>query len=98
MKKFKLDGMSVDELWVLHEEVSRTLAARLSAERRVLVERLNLLSNQRLEPLKPRPYPPVLPKFQNPDNPNEKWSGRGRRPHWVTHQLGLGKRIEDLKI
>jgi DNA-binding protein H-NS len=102
MKKLNLETMSSDTLWTLHEEVSQTLLARLSEEKRVLTERLNQLTHPARghlkPPSKPRFYPPVLPKFHNPDNPAEKWSGRGRTPRWVTQQLGLGKRLEELKI
>ena len=101
MQNFKLERMSIDELWALHETISETLAARLDAEKRVLDERLNQLSNPgraQLKPLKHRFYPPVLPKFRNPDNPAETWSGRGRSPRWVNQQLSLGKRMEELKI
>ena len=36
------------------------------------------------------------PKYADPDNPNQTWSGRGRRPRWVTEQLNSGKSLEDL--
>ena len=89
--------MPIDKLWALHEVISETLAARLDAEKRVLEKRLNLLSNQ-ANTSKRRPYPPVLPKFRNPDDPAETWSGRGRKPRWFTEKLRLGKRLEELKI
>ena len=100
MQKFDLELMPIDELWALHEVISETLAARLAAQKRLLEERLNLLSNQasaQLKPLKRRPYPPVLPKFRNPENPAETWSGRGRPARWIIQQLRSGKRLEELK-
>ena len=97
MQNFKLERMSIDELWALHETISETLAARLDAEKRVLEKRLDLLSNQ-ANTFKRRPYPPVLPKFRNPDNPAETWSGRGRKARWIIQQLRSGKRLEELKI
>ena len=40
----------------------------------------------------------VAPKYRNPANPAETWSGRGRQPAWVqTHVAGGGK-VEDLAI
>ena len=45
-----------------------------------------------------RPYPPVSPKYRNPDQPSETWSGRGKQPRWLVAQLRLGKRIEDFSI
>lgn len=36
--------------------------------------------------------------FRNPDNPQETWSGRGRRPAWLIQQLKAGKSRDDLRI
>ena len=79
------------------EEVRAVLTARIAAEKRVLEERLDQLNTQ-ANTSQRRPYPPVRPKFRNPDNPGETWSGRGRQPRWVVEQLTLGKRMEELKI
>ena len=97
MRNLEFEQMPIDELWALHEEVSEVLAARLAAEKRLLEERLHQLNNQ-ANTSQRRPYPPVRPKFRNPDNPAETWSGRGRRPRWVVEQLRSGKRMEDLQI
>ena len=45
--KLALETMPTDRLWALHEEVSRSLAAGLSEEKRALDERLNRLSKPR---------------------------------------------------
>lgn len=37
------------------------------------------------------------PKYANPDDPNQTWSGRGRRPRWVTEQIEAGKSLEDMR-
>jgi DNA-binding protein H-NS len=97
MHNRELEQMTVDELWALHEEVRAVLTARIAAEKRVLEERLDQLDNQANASGR-RPYPPVKPKFRNPDNPAERWSGRGRQPHWVAEQLRLGRRMEELTI
>ena len=36
------------------------------------------------------------PKYAHPDDSNQTWSGRGRRPRWVTEQLDSGKSLENL--
>jgi DNA-binding protein H-NS len=36
-------------------------------------------------------------KFRNPENPDETWSGRGRRPTWLIRQLEAGKSQDDLR-
>src|SRR6478752_9566740 len=98
MHNFKLEEMPINELWALHEEVRAVLTARIAAEKRVLEERLHQLDNQANTSQRRRPYPPVRPKFRNPGNPAETWSGRGRQPPWVVEQLTLGRRMEELKI
>ena len=40
----------------------------------------------------------VSAKYQNPDNAEDKWSGRGRQPKWVQAALGHGRKLEDLAI
>jgi DNA-binding protein H-NS len=97
MHNFKLEEMPINELWALHEEVRAVLTARIAAEKRVLEERLHQLDNQANASGR-RPYPPVRPKFRNPDNPAETWSGRGLQPRWVAEQLRSGKRMEELQI
>lgn len=40
----------------------------------------------------------VPPKFCNPDNPQETWTGRGRKPKWVEECLARGMTLADLEI
>lgn len=103
MKQSNLQLLSIDELWILHEAIAATLAAKIAAEKKVLEERLKLLAKAHVEQtVKPfrrhRPYPPVLPKFRNPDEPAETWAGRGKQPRWVRKQLRSGKRMDDFRI
>ncbi|WP_315828641.1 H-NS histone family protein [Bradyrhizobium sp. SZCCHNG3015] len=76
--------MSLEELLVHHDEIRRVLLQRVGLEVRVVRRR--------------RPYPLVKPKFQNPENPLQTWSGRGRQPHWLVALLAKGNALEDLKI
>ena len=45
-----------------------------------------------------RPYPQVFPKYKNPAQPSETWSGRGKQPHWLTAELRSGKKLDDFRI
>ena len=47
MKKTNLEAMSVDDLWSLHEEISRILSARITSEKRELEKRLAILNRGR---------------------------------------------------
>jgi DNA-binding protein H-NS len=93
-------AMSTDELWSLHEQVVSILSRRMGEEKVRLEERLRRLNaNNAISPDRPRrPYPKVLPKYQNPKNPAETWSGRGKQPHWVQAQLKAGKKLEHFRI
>lgn len=41
---------------------------------------------------------PVAPKYANPANKSETWSGRGRKPRWFEAALKSGKSTKDLSI
>lgn len=35
-------------------------------------------------------------KYVNPSDPEQTWSGRGRRPHWINDALEAGRTLEEL--
>ncbi len=40
----------------------------------------------------------VAPRYRNPSNPDQTWTGRGRKPLWVVDALNSGKSLDDLAI
>ena len=100
MESNDLKSMSSDELWGLYEDVAAKLAEKIAAERAMLKERLRKIESAGLFTggARRRPYPKVLPKYQNPNNPAEKWSGRGKQPRWVKVQLLAGKKLDRFLI
>ena len=110
-KKINLHSMSVDEMWQLHEEISRLLSIRLTSEKRQLEKRLEQLRrDKQVAAPKPsggmgelaraprRKYPRVFPKYQNPQEPSETWSGRGKTPRWLVAALKTGHKLEEFAI
>jgi len=108
MKKIDLETMSVDDLWSLHEQISKILSARITSEKRELEKRLAVL-NRGIEGADSsqsynangkarRKYPRVFPKYRNPQTPSETWSGRGKQPRWLAAAIKTGRKIEDFKI
>jgi DNA-binding protein H-NS len=110
-KKFNLDAMSIDEMWQLHEEISAVLSIRLTSEKRELEKRLAQLRREkemrqsesadnqaRDAPRERRKYPRVFPKYRNPNEPTETWSGRGKQPRWLTAALKTGHTIDEFVI
>ena len=100
MENNTLESMSIDGLWSLHEQLISILARKIEEEKAKLEERLRRLKiNNAISPDRPRRlYPKVLPKYQNPKNPSEMWSGRGKQPQWVQAQLKAGKKLEHFLI
>ncbi|KJC53665.1 histidinol phosphate phosphatase [Bradyrhizobium sp. LTSPM299] len=111
-RKLNLEGMSIDEMWQLYEEISQILSVRLTTEKRELEKRLaQLRRDNEVRQSKPedahslngltrdrRKYPRVLPKYRNPKEPSETWSGRGKQPRWLAAALKTGHTIEEFII
>ena len=96
-------------MWRLHEEISQVLSVRLSSEKRELEKRLAQLRREKdTQQSGPsdtpashgerRKYTRVFPKYRNPSDPSETWSGRGKQPRWLMAALEAGRKIEDFTI
>jgi DNA-binding protein H-NS len=107
MNRKSLENMSVDKLWDLHELITAILTEKINAEKLELNQRLQKLRRGTVGDIDVerrgvdrarRPYPRVLPKYRNPSDPSETWSGRGKMPRWLKTQIGKGRAIEDFRI
>jgi DNA-binding protein H-NS len=111
MRKLDLEAMDFDELWLLHEELTKILSEKISAEKLELEKRLAQLNpiermgetgissaDPRTDRAPRRKYPKVLPKYCNPSEPGETWSGRGKQPRWLAAALQSGQKLEDFLI
>jgi DNA-binding protein H-NS len=101
MRGNDLELMSLDDLWTLKEHVTLALRQKLEAEKTKLAQRLSQLQKTHHLPnlgRSRRPYPPVPPKYRNPMNPAEVWSGRGKPPRWLAPQIQAGKGMDDFLI
>ena len=101
MRRNDLKSMSLDELWNLHEEIVAELTDRIANEKARLEERLRSIEpggNVAGLEYERRPYPKVLPKYRNPNDPTETWSGRGKQPRWLVAQLRAGKKLDNFRI
>jgi DNA-binding protein H-NS len=101
-----LSELSLAELETLAQEVQTELANRREAEKQRVLEQMRelaasigmtpeeLLLAQRGGRASLRGAA-VAVKYRHPENPGLTWSGRGKRPQWVTDALAEGKRLED---
>lgn len=100
-----LNTMSLKELRDLQGQVAKAIAnfedRRKQAALVVLEEKAKDLgfSLAQLTGAKPgRKRSVGVPKYVNPADPSDTWSGRGRKPKWFTDALGAGKSPEDMAI
>ena len=102
MKDSDLAKMPLDDLWHLHEKITQLLDRKLQQEARRLQHRLDELGRKfggaPSDIPQRRPYPKVEPKFRNPNDPSETWSGRGKQPRWVTELLMTGRSLDEFRI
>jgi DNA-binding protein H-NS len=106
MRRTDLETMDFDELWVLHEQLTKLLSEKITTEKLQLERRLAQLS--RVEQIRDvdgalanrprRKYPKVQPKYWNPSQPMQKWSGRGKQPRWLVAALSTGRKLEEFLI
>ena len=40
----------------------------------------------------------ATPKYANPSNPDDTWSGRGRKPRWFAEALAAGSSAESMAV
>ena len=101
-----LSKLSIEELETLVRDAQTEIVARKEAEReRVLQQMRDLAASlgMTLEDVlrmekRGGGGGGVQAKYRHPDNPGLTWSGRGKRPAWVTEALASGKTMEDLAV
>ena len=82
-------------------EVRKKLAALAKAEGYTVAELFGGKSSAKAgagKTAKTGPRGKVAPKYRNPANPKETWTGRGKQPRWMAEQVKKGKKPEDFLI
>ncbi len=109
-----LKGLSRKELSKLAKDVAKALKAAEDRERRdarkaaekAAAEFGYSLGELSGEPkakapkkrAKGKPKAKAKPKYRNPANPEQTWSGRGRKPQWIHDAVANNVDIADLEI
>ncbi len=99
-----LNTLSLKELKELATQVSRSIATfedRKKREARAKVEEaareLGYSLNELAEGA-PRAKSSSVPKYANPANRKETWTGKGRQPGWFKAAIAAGKSPGDLAV
>ena len=104
-KKIDLSKHSFAELTALQTDVEKALAdyqsrARTDAmkEMQAVAKKHGLSIDDVIGRKGKKAKPKAPPKYRNPANADETWSGRGRQPAWYKAAIKKGKTPESLAI
>lgn len=105
--EFDLDSLSRSELEQLRTGVDKALSTLAERERKAALEAVESAAREHgfsleeltgVAPLKGKRKAKNPPKFRNPANPSETWTGRGRKPQWIKDAQDAGKDIAEFEI
>ena len=97
MLKSSLDRLSNQALCKLRDEIAEVLKSRAESLQREINQLIGPTSFASIEHQRePRKRRKVPPKYRGPHG--EKWSGRGKKPRWLTIAMSEGKQLEDFVI
>lgn len=100
----QFDHMSLGELTEAKAEIEKLIIQRqkelkseLLRDFRQKAENAGIDFNELIAPVVKKKTQSA-PKYRNPENSKETWSGKGRQPRWVQNQLSQGRKLEDLEV
>ena len=101
-----LTNMSSADLRKLQEQLKQELKKRESHDLAKAREQIHAIAQSVGVPLKdlvgaPAPRAKsgkVAPRYRNPADASQQWTGRGRQPKWVKEWVDAGKDIAGLKV
>ena len=100
-----LEKMSLPELIELQKDLEPAIKKKQRKEKTSLRKQMENLAKQSgftfdevISTAKPKAVSKVKPKYANPNDSDQTWTGRGRRPKWVEAALKDGKNLDDLLI
>ncbi len=106
--------MSLEELVALQKEVSQLITQKQADQKHKLAEQFKELAEksglelggitwteeegEKAPKKSERKKKKYHPKYRNPENPEQTWTGLGMKPRWVRALLEQGKTMDDLLI
>ena len=100
-------GLSEEELKEMIETAEVVLQSKAEDRKNQIVSQINELAasiNLKVEFIDPqkrqssRKGIKVAAKYQNPENPSQKWTGRGMKPKWLKALLEKGGKVGQYEI
>ncbi|MFC3149711.1 H-NS family nucleoid-associated regulatory protein [Litoribrevibacter euphylliae] len=98
---------SLEDLKQIQKDLEKAIKSKASEAKKTALQQIHNIANEHgldldevLDGLKnpSKKKGKVAPKYKNPQNPQETWTGRGRKPKWVEQALSSGKTLGSLEI
>ena len=102
-----LSNLSLDELHELAAKAQRALEDKRRESRKAVITQIKELADSigvtvtitdGERPASARKGSKVPPKYRNPNNPNQTWTGRGVKPRWLAALVNEGRSADDFLI
>ena len=95
-----IQSLPFDDLRTLHREIGALIAQRRHEALEQLKQQISVLgfSVDDLVPKKKRGRSPTGPRYHDPNQPDNVWSGRGKPPRWLQERLDQGHDKEEFAI
>lgn len=103
-----ISTLSLVELQNLLQQIPAEIKKREEQDKQKVLDELKALAESRgfsLDSLvkakekgKVKAVRTVKAKYRNPANPEQTWTGRGRKPQWVAEWIAGGRSIDELVV
>lgn len=99
-----LNQMSLKELKDLQAQVARAIATYEERRKRAALAEVEEMLRAKgftlsdVTSIAGKGKSISVPRYANPANPSDTWTGRGRKPKWFTDAIAAGKSPEDMAI
>ncbi len=109
MAQIELSDYNLSELKGLQHEIAKEIKGREQQDLKKAREKIlaiaqeagisvtELLANTTSK-AKTNTKQKVKPKYKNPADNSQTWTGRGRQPRWIAEGLANGKALDDFRI
>ncbi len=105
--KVNLDKLNIQELNDILENAEKQIQSRKKTELKSVRKQVkDLIKDNGYTPVDifpalktpTKPTAKVPPKYRNPKDKEQTWTGRGRQPKWVEEVLNEGKELSSIEI
>ena len=103
MTDIDLNSLSIEQLEALKQRIDGAVGNKQNQELMAVRDQLDELIDNSPFTLEEvlaakKMRKPVAPKYRNPNDGTETWTGRGRKPIWVVEHLASGGTLEQVAI